>query len=68
VTADATTIRPRTTRLTVWIDRAEMSRTKSELFAPTTVAMTDPPPNAWTTINPAAPPLLAPSPQRSRSQ
>ncbi len=25
---------PRTTRLTIWIDRADMSRTQSALFAP----------------------------------
>jgi CRISPR-associated protein Cas5t len=68
VVADATTILPRTTRLTVWIDRAEMSRTTSALFAPTPTATTEPPPNAWTSINPPAPPSSAPTPRRSRSQ
>jgi CRISPR-associated protein Cas5t len=68
VASDAVTIRPRTTRLTVWIDRAEMSRTTSELFAPTTAALPEPPPDAWTPINPPAPPSSSPSPRRNRSQ
>ncbi|HWG46119.1 MAG TPA: type I-MYXAN CRISPR-associated protein Cas5/Cmx5/DevS [Gemmataceae bacterium] len=46
VDADAATLRPRTTRLTVWIDRADMSRTTSALFAPTLKATTEPPSNA----------------------
>jgi CRISPR-associated protein Cas5t len=54
VEEDAEMIRPRTTRLTVWIDRADMSRTVSALFAPNPKATTDPPPNAWTHINPPA--------------
>jgi CRISPR-associated protein Cas5t len=52
VTADARKIRPRTTRLTVWIDRAEMSRTRSELFAPTINPSRDIPALAWTEIQP----------------
>jgi CRISPR-associated protein Cas5t len=56
VTEDAATIRPRTTRLTVWIDRAEMSQTNSALFAPTPEATTEPPSNSWTPINLPAPP------------
>jgi CRISPR-associated protein Cas5t len=67
VTADAATIRPRTTRLTVWIDRADMSCTSSALFAPTPEATTAPPPNAWTAINPPAAPPSAPRPRRNRS-
>jgi CRISPR-associated protein Cas5t len=54
--ADAPAIRPRTTRLTIWIDRADMSGTDSALFAPTPQATTDPPPNAWTPVNSASPP------------
>ena len=39
------------TRLTVWIDRQDMSRTKTALYAPgTTAAM--PPNSAWTLIDP----------------
>jgi CRISPR-associated protein Cas5t len=59
VATNTATIRPRTTRLTEWIDRAEMSRTVSALFAPTPTATTEPPPNAWTLINPPAPPPSA---------
>ncbi len=44
--------RPRTTRLTVWIDRADMSKTISYLYAPTEEATIEPPEDAWTTINP----------------
>lgn len=60
--------RERTTRLTIWIDRADLSRTTSALFAPTLKATTEPPPNAWTLINPPAPPSSTSSPRRSRSQ
>jgi CRISPR-associated protein Cas5t len=61
--------RPRTTRLTILIDRADLSRTTSALFAPTPEAATEPPPSAWTLINPPAPPTPpAPRPRRSRSQ
>ena len=59
VGTDDATIRPRTTRLTVWIDRADLSRTTSALFAPTPKATTEPPPNAWTSIDPPAPPPSA---------
>jgi CRISPR-associated protein Cas5t len=52
VSGDAATIRSRTTRLTVWIDRADMSRTRSDLYAPTTTAMAEIPATAWTEINP----------------
>jgi CRISPR-associated protein Cas5t len=44
--------RPNTTRLTIWIDRADMSRTISDLYAPTEVATLEPPEDAWTTITP----------------
>jgi len=45
-------VRPRTTRLSVWIDRADMSRTKSDLFAPTSDATSTIPEAAWTAITP----------------
>ena len=43
---------PRSTRLTVWIDRREMSRTRSALYAPETEASRQIPEAAWTTIDP----------------
>ena len=52
VTADTTELRHRTTRLTIWIDRADFSRTKSALYAPTEVASPDVPAAAWTLIAP----------------
>ena len=51
VTADQSKIRPRTTRLTVWIDRADFSRTRSGLYAPGQ-AVNEVPPLAWTDITP----------------
>lgn len=39
-------------RLTVWIDRAEMSRTQSGLYQWEQAARLDPPEAAWTTIRP----------------
>lgn len=45
--------RPRTTRLTILIDRADLSRTESALFAPADRQPNDqPPPAAWIPINP----------------
>ncbi len=44
--------RPRTTRLTTWIDRADLSQTKSALYAPGPEATAEPPPEAWTAIDP----------------
>jgi CRISPR-associated protein Cas5t len=57
--------RPGTTRLTVWIDRADLSRTVSYLYAPTAEACAEVPPGAWTAIDPpaGAPP---PTPRRKR--
>jgi CRISPR-associated protein Cas5t len=43
--------RPRTVRLTVWIDRADLSRTVSALYAPAGPTL-EPPPQAWTQIPP----------------
>ena len=44
--------RPRTTRLTVWNDRADMSKTVSYLYAPAEEASCQIPENAWTLIEP----------------
>jgi CRISPR-associated protein Cas5t len=41
-----------TTRLTAWIDRADMSKTLSHLYAPTKNAIYSVPEAAWTHINP----------------
>ncbi len=46
-------IRERPTRLTLLIDRADLSRTTSALFAPQSSAIAgEPPPLAWNSINP----------------
>jgi len=45
-------LRPGVTRLTQWIDRADMSRTRSALYAPTTEAVITPPEKAWTEVGP----------------
>ncbi len=50
--------RPQTTRLTIWIDRADLSRTASALYAPTETAMTRIPEAAWTFIDPPPPATL----------
>jgi CRISPR-associated protein Cas5t len=52
VTATDQQLRPRTTRLTIWIDRADMSRTQSALYAPSTSPSSEIPDAAWTEINP----------------
>ena len=54
ITSEAGTgIRERTTRLTLLIDRADLSRTTSALFAPQSHAVVgEPPPLAWNSINP----------------
>jgi len=41
---------PRTVRLTIEIDRADLSRTTSKLFAPSEIAKDHPPDDAWTAI------------------
>ena len=38
-------------RLTTWIDRADMSRSRSDLYAPTEEPTLEIPPAAWTPIN-----------------
>lgn len=47
-------VRPRehTTRLTIWIDRADMSKTRSALYAPAETATREPPESAWTAVCP----------------
>lgn len=52
VAANEEKVRPRTTRLTVLIDRADMSRTRSDLYAPTASPSTDIPSLAWTELTP----------------
>jgi CRISPR-associated protein Cas5t len=50
-----------TARLTTWVDRAEMSRTRSALYAPVEVPSADVPAVAWTDIPPpTSPPAPAP--------
>ena len=44
--------RPATTRLTVWIDRADMSRTVSRLFCPSDSPTSTPSESAWVTVGP----------------
>jgi CRISPR-associated protein Cas5t len=65
VTEDSGPPRPRTTRLTIWIDRADLSRTISALYTPTESAMPDVPEGAWTAINPNE---LEPPTSRVRSR
>jgi CRISPR-associated protein Cas5t len=52
VSADEPKIRPRSTRLTIWINRADLSRTLSQLYAPTATPTATIPQAAWTAINP----------------
>ena len=51
ITPDEVTMRPRTTRLITWIDRADFSRTKSDLYSPGRL-LQEVPLNAWTVISP----------------
>jgi CRISPR-associated protein Cas5t len=44
--------KPRTTRLTILIDRADLSRTTSALFAPTEKSTSEIPDTAWAEIRP----------------
>jgi CRISPR-associated protein Cas5t len=48
--------RPGTARLTIWIDRADMSQTRSGLYAPPPEPSADIPAGAWTEIVPPGPP------------
>jgi len=51
VTAKSSGHQPRTARLTIQIDRAELSRTTSKLFAPMSEATATPPDEAWIPIH-----------------
>lgn len=55
---------PDTTRLTIWIDRQDMSRTQSALFAPLDQATVEIPPSAWTEIKPPT----APQPPKKKGK
>jgi CRISPR-associated protein Cas5t len=59
-------VREHATRLTVLIDRADLSRTTSHLYAPGRPS-TEPPAAAWTEINPPPTPP-EPPPKRGRKQ
>jgi len=52
VTAESSMIQDRTARLPQWIDRANLSQTMSQLYAPTKDAVEEVPSNAWTEISP----------------
>jgi CRISPR-associated protein Cas5t len=58
--------RPHTTRLTILIDRAELARTTSALFAPTEEAATAIPEAAWVEVRPPEPPPAKPPARRRR--
>lgn len=57
--------RPYTTRMTILIDRADLSRTTSALYAPMEQPSANIPDAAWTVIDPPAPPP-SPPPKTSR--
>ncbi|HEX8204037.1 MAG TPA: type I-MYXAN CRISPR-associated protein Cas5/Cmx5/DevS [Isosphaeraceae bacterium] len=50
---------PHSTRLTIWIDRQDMSGTRTALFAPIDPASEEPPEPAWTPIDPPPEPTPA---------
>jgi CRISPR-associated protein Cas5t len=49
---DEAGIVPHTSRLTIWIDRQDMSKTRSALYAPIAEATERIPETAWTEIQP----------------
>lgn len=51
---------PFSTRLTIWVDRQDMSRTKSALFAPLGPKSEEIPDAAWTSIDPPPEPAAPP--------
>lgn len=53
---------PFSTRLTTWIDRLDMSKTKSSLFGPREPASEEIPEAAWTTIEPPPEPITPAKP------
>jgi CRISPR-associated protein Cas5t len=56
------------TRLTTWIDRQDMSRTRSDLFAPFEPASAQVPEAAWTLIEPPAKPMSPAKSLKKRGQ
>lgn len=64
--AETTRARAQATRLTILIDRADLSRTESALFAPhDPLSANDPiPAAAWVAVNPPQPDASAPTPRR----
>lgn len=58
--------RPRTTRLTLWIDRADLSRTKSDLFAPGEHPTAEIPDAAWVQMQPPVEEVVEKPPARRR--
>ena len=54
---------PNSTRLTIWIDRQDMSRTRSGLFAADEAASATIPASAWSSIDPPPAPALTNSPK-----
>ena len=50
---------PDSTRLTIWVDRQDMSKTQSALYAPVEKATEEIPDDAWTAIDPPAAPASA---------
>jgi CRISPR-associated protein Cas5t len=61
--------RPRTTRMTTWIDRADLSQTRSSLYAPGEACpLLDPlPESAWTAIDPPTSPVKPTRPGRRQT-
>lgn len=59
---------PHSTRLTTWVDRQDMSKTQSSLFAPLAEAKTDVPETAWTEIHPPKAPSVVPAKGRKRKE
>lgn len=61
-------VAPRSTRLTIWIDRADMSRTKSAVFAPDDVPSEDNPDPSWSAWTTIEPPIEPSAPTKSRGK
>ncbi len=57
---------PLTTRLTIWIDRQDMSKTRSALFAPLESPSVEIPPAAWTAIEPPPTPKPPEKPPKKK--
>ena len=59
VDTDAQGLVARSTRLTIWIDRQDMSKTRSAIYAPGTKPSSAIPDSAWTSIEPPTSPEFA---------